>query len=97
MCGYLSNLFFSALFTTCPGRELAAARDGLQEKGATMESSNRAGESWHLLFNEYLGATVRVYDICETSGHRCMPAVDNSVVPTTTAVVLLCVHWFVAD
>ena len=80
MCGYLSNLLFSALLATCPGRVLAAAtRDGLQEKGAAMETSRlrdgtveveekvhacmlplsvHAGESWHLLFNEHLDATV---------------------------------------
>ena len=35
MCGYLSNLFFSALFAISPGFVLAAeTRDGLQEKGA---------------------------------------------------------------
>ena len=40
MCGYLSNLLFSALLATCPGFVLAAeTRDGLQEKGATMETS----------------------------------------------------------
>ena len=34
----LSSLPFSALLAMCPGRVLAAAtRDGLQEKGATME------------------------------------------------------------
>ena len=40
MCGYPSNLHFSALLTMCFGRVLAAeTRDGLQEKGATMETS----------------------------------------------------------
>ena len=40
MCGYLSNLPFSALLAMSPGLVLAAeTRDGLQEKGATMETS----------------------------------------------------------
>ena len=40
MCGYLSNLFFSALWAIAPGFVLAAeTRDGLQEKGATMDTS----------------------------------------------------------
>ena len=40
MCGYLSNLLFSALLAICPGFVLAAeTRDGLQEKGATKETS----------------------------------------------------------
>ena len=39
-CGCLSNLFFSALLAISPGFVLAAeTRDGLQEKGATMDSS----------------------------------------------------------
>ena len=39
MCGYLSNLPFSALFAMCPGLVLASeTRDGLQEKGATLET-----------------------------------------------------------
>ena len=37
---YLSNLVLSALLATSPGFVLAAAtRDGLQEKGATIETS----------------------------------------------------------
>ena len=40
MCGYLSNLVFSALLAISPGFVLAAeTRDGLQEKGATIETS----------------------------------------------------------
>ena len=40
MCGYPSNLAFSALLAIRPGFVLAAAtRDGLQEKGATIETS----------------------------------------------------------
>ena len=40
MCGYLSNLVFSALLAMSPGLVLAAeTRDGLQEKGATLETS----------------------------------------------------------
>ena len=40
MCGYLSNLVFSALLAIKPGFVLAAdTRDGLQEKGATIETS----------------------------------------------------------
>ena len=40
MCGYLSNLFFSTLLAMSPGFVLAAeTTDGLQEKGATIETS----------------------------------------------------------
>ena len=40
MCGYLSNLVFCALLAVSPGFLLAAdTRDGLQEKGATIETS----------------------------------------------------------
>ena len=40
MCGYLSNLVFSALLAISHGFVLAAdTRDGLQEKGATIETS----------------------------------------------------------
>ena len=56
-----------------------------------------AGESLHLLFNEHLGATVRVCHISKASGYRGMPAVDASTVPTTTAVVLLYIHRFPTD
>ena len=49
MCGYLSNLFFSTLLAMCPGRVLAAeTRDGLQEKGATMETSKYVTEPLRL-------------------------------------------------
>ena len=45
MCGYLSNLFFSALLAISPGFVLAAeTRDGLQEKGATMDTSKYVTE-----------------------------------------------------
>ena len=45
MCGYLSNLFFSALLVISPGFVLAAeTRDGLQEKGATMDTSKHVTE-----------------------------------------------------
>ena len=40
MCGYLSNLHFSAFLAMSPGFVFAAeTRDGLQEKGATIETS----------------------------------------------------------
>ena len=40
ICEYLSNLFFSALLAMSPGLVLATeTRDGLQEKGATMDTS----------------------------------------------------------
>ena len=49
MCGYLSNLLFSALLAMCPGLVLAAeTRDGLQEKGATMETSRHVTEPLRL-------------------------------------------------
>ena len=45
MCGYLSNLFFSALLAISPGFVLAAeTRDGLQEKRATMDTSKYVTE-----------------------------------------------------
>ena len=45
MCGYLSNLFFSALLAISPGFVLAPeTRDGLQEKGATMDTSKHVTE-----------------------------------------------------
>ena len=45
MCGYLSNLLFPAFLAMCLGWVLAAARrDGLQEKGATMETSRYVAE-----------------------------------------------------
>ena len=45
MCGYLSILFFSAFLAMCLGRVLAAAtRDGMQEKGATTETSRYVAE-----------------------------------------------------
>ena len=45
MCGYLSNLTFTALLAMCPGRVLAAAtRAGLQEKGATTDTSKYVTE-----------------------------------------------------
>ena len=46
MCGYLSNLIFSALLAISPGFVLAAeTRDGLQEKGATTETSKYVTET----------------------------------------------------
>ena len=49
MCGYLSTLPFSALLATSPGRVLAAeTRDGLQEKGATMETSKHVTDPLRL-------------------------------------------------
>ena len=60
----------------------------------SVDSTSKSG---YFLFNEYLGATVRLYDVCETSRHCCVPAINTSTVPTAVAVVLLRVHWFVAD
>ena len=49
MCGYLSKLPFSALLAMCHGWVLAAEiRDGLQEKGATMETSRYVTEPLRL-------------------------------------------------
>ena len=49
MCGYLSNLFFSNLLAMSPGFVLAAeTRDGLQEKGATIETSKYVTEPLRL-------------------------------------------------
>ena len=45
ICGSLSNLLFSALLAISPGFVLAAeTRDGLQEKGATTETSKHVTE-----------------------------------------------------
>ena len=90
MCGYMLNLFFSALLAMSPGLVLAAeTRDGLQEKGVTMDTSryvtdplsienkvharmlslsvDNTSMSWYFLFNEYVRAAMRLYDVCETS------------------------------
>ena len=49
MCGYLSSFFFSALLATSPGFVLAAeTRDGMQEKGATIDTSNYVTEPLRL-------------------------------------------------
>ena len=49
MCEYLSHLLFSALLAISPGLVLAAeTRDGLQEKGATMETSKYVTEPLRL-------------------------------------------------
>ena len=49
MCGYLSNLFFSALLSVSPGCVPAAeTRDGSQEKMATMETSKYVTEPLRL-------------------------------------------------
>ena len=49
MCGYVSNLFFSALLAISSGFVLAAeTRDGLQEKGATMDTSKYVTEPLRL-------------------------------------------------
>ena len=49
MCGYLSNLFFFALLAISHRFVLAAeTRDGLQEKGATIETSKYVTEPLRL-------------------------------------------------
>ena len=49
MCGYLSNLPFSALLAMSPGLVLAAeTRDGLQQKGATMDTSRYVADPLRL-------------------------------------------------
>ena len=49
MCGHLSNLVFAALLVISPGFVLATdIRDGLQEKGATMETSKHVIEPLRL-------------------------------------------------
>ena len=118
MCGYLSNLFFSALLAMSPAFVLAAeTRDGLQEKGATIETSRYVTDPLRLKTRSMRACSVcplttRVRAgtscsmntltplcdcICETSRHCCMSAVNTSSVPTSVAMVLLRVHWFVAD
>ena len=116
MCGYLSNLFFSALLAMSPGFVLAAeTRDGLQEKGATIETpkyvteplrfetrSIRACSVCPLTTRVRAGTScsmnaVRLNDVRKASRHCCMPAVNTSSVPTSVAVMLLRIHWFVAD
>ena len=60
-------------------------------------SVDNMGESRYLLYNEHLGATMRLNDIRKASPNSCMPAINTSSVPTAVAVMLLRVHWFVAD
>ena len=59
MCGYLSDLFFSALLAISPGRVLAATRDGLQEKGATMDTSRYVTEPLRLKTRSIRACSVR--------------------------------------
>ena len=59
MCGYLSNLFFS-LLAISPAFVLAAeTRDGLQEKGATMETSKYVTEPLRLMTR-----SIRACSVC---------------------------------
>ena len=96
MCGYLSNFSLSALLDMCPGRVLAAeTRDGLQEKGATIETSRYVTESLRLKTTSTRAASESkyflfngVYDVCQTSGHCCMPAIDAAAVSAPMAVAL---------
>ena len=59
MCGYLSNLVFSALLAISPGFVLAAdTRDGLQEKGSTIETSKYVIEPLRLKTRSIRGCSV---------------------------------------
>ena len=64
MCGYLSNLLFSALLANCPGRVLAEVRGRAIEVEDKIHSRmftlfvHDASKSRNLLFNEYFGAAV---------------------------------------
>ena len=60
-------------------------------------SVDNTGESGYQLFNGYLGATMRLNDIRKASPNSCMLAINTSSIPTAVAVMLLRVHWFVAD
>ena len=60
-------------------------------------SVDNTGEGRYFLFNKYFDPTVRMSDIRKASRHCCMPAVNTSSVPTSVTVVLLRIHWFVAD
>ena len=120
MCGYLSNLAFSALLAKRPGFVLAAAtRDGMQEKGATIETSKYVIEPWRLetrsiracsvlslnntsegryfLFNKYFDPTVRLNDICKTSGQCCMSAINTTSVSAAIAMMQFRIQRFVAN
>ena len=120
ICGYLSNLFFSALSGHkswfCAGcrdqgrtaRERSNNRD-IQIRDRTVEvkdkihpslfslSIDNTGESRYFLFNEYLDDTMGLNNARKASLHCCMSAINTSSVPTAVAVMLLRVHWFVAD
>ena len=68
MCGYLSNLFFS-LLATSPAFVLAAeTRDGLQEKGATMETSKYVTEP--LMVNDKIHPSVFSLSVDNTGESR---------------------------
>ena len=49
---------------------------------------HHTGQAWDGLRSE---------DISKASGHCSTPAIDASAVPTSVAMVLFGVHWFVAD
>ena len=94
MCGYLSNLVFSALLVIFPAFVLTAeTRDGLQEKGETTETSKYVSDPLRLkkrsiraclvcLLTTRVRADfdpiVRLNDIRKASRHCCMPAVNTS-------------------
>ena len=49
LCGYLSNLYFSDLLAMSPGLVLATeTKHGLEEKGATIETSTHVTDSLRL-------------------------------------------------
>ena len=67
MCGYLSNLFFSALLAISPGFVLAAeTRDGLQEKRATMETSRCVTVPLRLKTRSKRGLPLSIHDTSES-------------------------------
>ena len=71
----------------------------LHAHGGTVDNGgvSRASASSSI---EYHGATVGADSTvkqCTVMATECMPTVNTSPIPTSVAVVLLCVHWFVAD
>ena len=106
MCGYLSNLVFSALLAISPGFVLAAeTRDGLQEKGATIETSkcvfslsvDNTSEGKYFLFNKYFDTTVRMNDIRKASRQCCMSTVNTSSITAAITMMLFRIERFIAN
>ena len=60
-------------------------------------SVDSTGKGRYFLFNKYFDPTVRLNDIRKASRQCCMPAINTSSLPTSVAVMLFRVHWFVTN